>query len=85
MLKSFIWGLIITIVGGLIVVYTEAILAFAGPMEWAIKWFGIYGGSRFGYKLIGIIIIIVGLLIMTGLLPSVLMATVGRLFLPLAR
>lgn len=51
-----------------------------GGVEWAEAKFGLYGGSRIFYKLMGILIIVVGLLAMTGLLGPVIMGTIGKLF-----
>jgi len=75
-----LWGLIITTIGALIVVYTEKILAFAGSMGWAEHWLRFYGGSRLGYKLLGIGAIIIGLLMVTGLIGNVLLGLFGGLF-----
>ncbi|MFA7286409.1 MAG: hypothetical protein WC052_01975 [Patescibacteria group bacterium] len=77
---QIIWGLIITTIGALIVVYTEKILTFAGSMGWAEQWLRFYGGSRLGYKLVGVAAIIIGLLMVTGLIGNVLLGLFGGLF-----
>lgn len=76
--------MIITSAGALMVIYTEAILSFSGRMDWADKWLGVYGGTRLGYKLIGIAAITIGFLMMTGLLGPVVLWLFGGLFRPLS-
>ncbi|PJE76202.1 hypothetical protein COV04_00740 [Candidatus Uhrbacteria bacterium CG10_big_fil_rev_8_21_14_0_10_48_11] len=77
---AFFWGLVIVVLGTLLVLYTESILSFAGSMGWAESWLRFYGGSRLGYKLVGIIAIIIGLLMMTGLVGNVVLWLFGGLF-----
>lgn len=60
------WGLVIMTAGALIVIKTEWILQNFGRMAWFEAKLGTEGGSRLGYKLIGLIIIIVGIIQMTG-------------------
>lgn len=80
MVQNFFIGILIAAAGTAIVIYTESILAFAGRMEWADKWFGVYGGSRLGYKFIGMLAIVVGLLLATGLLGPIVFWLFGGLF-----
>lgn len=68
------------VVGALLVIYTEAIMSFAGRIDWAESWLGVYGGSRIGYKLIGIMAIVIGFLMATGLLGPVVLWLFGGLF-----
>ncbi|MFA5954374.1 MAG: hypothetical protein WC817_02470 [Patescibacteria group bacterium] len=77
---AFFWGLVIAVLGTLLIIYTEAVLSFAGSIGWAESWLRFYGGSRLGYKLVGIIAIIVGLLMMTGLIGDVVLGLFGGLF-----
>ena len=67
---KFILGIILSIVGFTLVWKTEGWFSFFGRIAWAEKYLGTEGGSRLFYKLIGILIIIVGLLLITGLYDS---------------
>jgi hypothetical protein len=64
----FILGAIITFVGFLFVAKTEWFLENFGRISFFEEHLGSEGGSRLGYKLLGIIIIFIGTLIMTGLI-----------------
>jgi len=75
-------GLAATAVGLHLVIKTEWYLENFGAIDWAEQKFATSGGSRFFYKLIGIIIIMVGFLAMTGMLGGFVMGTAGRLFTP---
>lgn len=63
---KIIWGLILVALGTLIVMRSEDIFRFFGRIAWFDKNLGIEGGSRLGYKLIGIIVIFLGLLTFSG-------------------
>ncbi len=65
---SIIFGLILIVVGTLIVMKTEWLMQNFGRVEWFEKNLGAEGGSRLGYKLMGIVAIFAGLLFMTGLM-----------------
>jgi hypothetical protein len=80
MVSRIIWGLVIAGAGTALVLYTEAIMSFAGRMDWADSVFGIFGGSRLGYKLVGILAIIVGFLYATGLLGPAMIWFFGGFF-----
>lgn len=64
---NFIIGLILLIAGVAIVMYTEWLLQNFGRIAWFEQKLGTEGGSRLGYKLIGILLIFFGLLCITGL------------------
>lgn len=64
---KIIGGLILIILGTLIVVKTEFLLENFGRISWFEEKLGSQGGSRLGYKLIGLIFIFFGLLLVTGL------------------
>jgi hypothetical protein len=64
----FFLGLILMVVGFLIVWKSEAILGFFGPIGFFEKYLGTEGGSRLGWKLIGILFFFFGFLIMTGMI-----------------
>lgn len=59
-------GLILIAIGTLIVIKSENLFQALGRIAWFEKNFGTEGGSRLGYKLIGIIVIFFGLLITSG-------------------
>ncbi|MBU1349806.1 MAG: hypothetical protein ABII99_01440 [Patescibacteria group bacterium] len=65
---NIIFGIIITIIGALIVIKSEAFLRFFGRINFFEKHFGTAGGSRLGYKIIGIIACFIGMLIMTNMI-----------------
>lgn len=66
MTRVFI-GIIITIISALMVVKSEWLINNIGHNAWAETHFGTEGGTRLMYKLIGIIGIIMGLFLITGL------------------
>lgn len=61
-------GFIILAVGALIVVKSEAMLNAFGRIEFFERQLGTEGGSRLGYKLIGLLAIFIGALIMTDMI-----------------
>ncbi len=61
-------GLIIIVAGVFIVLKTEALLNMFGRIEVFDKYLGTEGGSRLGYKIIGIIAIFIGTLVMTNMI-----------------
>jgi len=63
-----LYGLILIVLGTLVVFQSEWLLYNFGRIAWFEKQFGSEGGSRLGYKLLGLIVIFFGLLEMTGLL-----------------
>jgi hypothetical protein len=63
-----ILGLIILVIGILIVVKAEAMLSAFGRIEFFERHLGAEGGSRLGYKIIGLIAIFIGFLIMTNMI-----------------
>ena len=73
-------GLIIGTLGFLIIWKTSWIVQNLGTNAWAEAKLGSSGGTRLMYKLLGLIIIIFGMMIITDLSDSFLMATVGKIF-----
>ncbi len=69
---GFIFGLIIVVIGYMFVWKSEWLMQNFGRIGFAEKHLGTSGGSRLMYKLIGIIIIIVGFLKATDLSESLL-------------
>jgi len=63
-----ILGLVIAAAGTLIVIKTEGILNTFGRIAFFDRHLGTEGGSRLGYKLIGMFIIFIGVLIMTNMI-----------------
>lgn len=76
----YILSLAMIVVGFVIVLKAEWILRNVGRNAWAEQHLGVEGGSRLFYKLIGIGIMILGALILTGMIEGILMGTVGSLF-----
>ena len=66
-------GFIIFIIGALIVLRSEAILGIVGPIGFFERHLGTEGGSRLGYKLIGLLICFIGLMVMTNLIGGLIM------------
>ena len=65
---SFFIGLIMLVVGVAIVAKSEWMLRSFGRIAFFDNKFGLEGGSRLGYKLIGMIVIFLGILGVTGLI-----------------
>lgn len=61
-------GIVIMAVGTLIIIKTEAMLSNFGRIAFFEKHLGTEGGSRMGYKIIGIIAIFIGIMIATNLI-----------------
>ncbi|MHB8904072.1 MAG: hypothetical protein ACYC40_03140 [Patescibacteria group bacterium] len=61
-----ILGIIITAAGTYLVIKTEWFLNNFGRLSWFEEKLGSEGGSRLGYKLIGIILIFIGIIVLTG-------------------
>ncbi|TSC96197.1 MAG: Uncharacterized protein Athens101410_127 [Parcubacteria group bacterium Athens1014_10] len=66
----FIYYLLAILIGSLLTIKSEWFLNNFGRVEWAEKHLGLDGGSRLFYKLLGIAIIIIALLFMTGLMQN---------------
>lgn len=64
-MKQFILGALATIFGTLMVIKTDVFLRTFGSMRWAEE--KLAGGSRMGYKLLGLLAIVLGLLAVTGM------------------
>lgn len=72
-----IGGLLIVGIGVLFVWKTEWFMQNIGRIQWAEEKLG---DSRLFYKLLGIVIIFIGLMLATNMLGGFLIGTVGRLF-----
>ena len=73
-------GLTAIVIGFMIVWKTETILNFFGRVEWAEAHLGHEGGSRLFYKLIGLLIIVIGVFAATNMLGGIIMAVFKPLF-----
>ncbi|NCN25473.1 hypothetical protein COT94_02200 [Candidatus Falkowbacteria bacterium CG10_big_fil_rev_8_21_14_0_10_37_14] len=67
-ISNLIFGLIVSGTGLGMIIKTEAFLSFFGRMEWFERFANIEGGSRSGYKFLGMIFIFVGVLIAFGMI-----------------
>lgn len=65
---NIILGLAILALGILITIKSEAVLRLFGQIEFFEKHLVTAGGSHLGYKLIGIFVCFIGMLVMTNLL-----------------
>ena len=61
-------GVIIIIIGAFIVIKSESMLNIFGRIEFFERKLGSEGGSRLGYKLVGILAVFIGILIMTNMI-----------------
>jgi len=63
---SIFIGILITAIGAFLIIRTEWFLNNFGRIAWFEEKLGSEGGSRFGYKLIGVILLLIGIIAMTG-------------------
>jgi hypothetical protein len=73
-------GLIIAGLGFLMIWKTSWIVQNFGTNAWAEAKLGSSGGTRIMYKLLGLIAMILGMMMITGLSEGFLMATIGKIF-----
>ncbi len=59
-------GLLMLAGGAFLIIKTEWFLNNFGRISWFEEKFGSEGGSRLGYKFIGIILLIIGIITITG-------------------
>jgi len=64
----FILGVVIIVTGAFIVIKSAGMLNTFGRIGFFEKYLGVEGGSRLGYKIIGVLTIFLGLLIMTNMI-----------------
>lgn len=77
---KYVFALIAVIVGAFIVIKTEWIISSFGTSSWAEEHMGTSGGTRMLYKLIGVCVIILAFMGVTGMLGDVLLSVFGRMF-----
>ncbi|NLZ74601.1 hypothetical protein GX917_01740 [Candidatus Falkowbacteria bacterium] len=63
---KIILGIIAIAAGTGMVIKTEWLVSNFGRIAWFEKKLGAEGGTRLGYKLIGLLIIFIGIVVMTG-------------------
>lgn len=80
-MARIIFGLIIVVVGTIIVLKSEWIYQNVGPIPWAEAHLHTEGGSRVLYKIIGIVVVVIGFMIITNLMSKLLTAVLGKLFM----
>ncbi|MDD2807321.1 MAG: hypothetical protein PHW95_02255 [Patescibacteria group bacterium] len=85
MLGKIILGLIVAVAGAIITIKAEWIYQNFGGIPSAEKYLGTEGGSRLAYKLIGVLISIIGFMIVTNLINVVLLAFFNAFFGGLAK
>jgi len=65
---NIIFGIIGIAIGVLLVIKSESILNVFGRIAFFEKYLGVEGGSRLGYKLIGLAVIFISTLVMTNMI-----------------
>ncbi len=78
-MKYFL-GLLAIALGIVLVIKTEWFVSNFGSIGWAERYLGTEGGTRLAYKLIGIAMIILALLGVTGALGGIIIGIFGGLF-----
>ena len=79
MIKEILVGIIGTAVGVVIVWKSYPLKNITGQIDWAEAKLG-PGGTISLFRLIGVLVILLSLMYMTGLLQTILLSTVGGLF-----
>lgn len=69
------------VLGALMAVKSESVYNAFGPVRWFEEHLGTEGGSRLGYKLIGVLIFFLGFMIMTGMINGFMMWILGPLIM----
>lgn len=69
---NYVIGGIVIIVGAILVIKTEWIYNFTGPIDWAETHLGTDGGTRLLIKIIGLILILGTFMTLTGCTTSLL-------------
>lgn len=82
---SIILGLLVAMIGLLFMIKSESLYNNFGTLEFFERYFHLQGGGRFGYKLIGMIIIFIGVLLFTHLLSGFLLWILGPLIRVMGR
>lgn len=80
-----IGGLVAMAAGATMVIYTEKWLSAFGRIPFFDNYLGIEGGSRLGYKLIGLAFFFLGLLAFVGLFDNFVLWVFSPILAPLTR
>jgi hypothetical protein len=83
-ISRIIWGIVGSGVGFLMAWKAEWIYQNFGDSAFAEKWLKLFGGTRLFIRLIGVLIVVISLMHMTGLLRGASVAVFGGLFSGLA-
>ncbi len=76
---DFFIGVLIIIIGFMVTWKSEWIFRNFGRVDWAEKHLSMEGGTRLFYRLIGLLIIIIGLLVISGIWSDILSGVAGFL------
>ena len=80
MIGRVLLGLAMVGVGAVITIYANKIYEAMGPMAWAEEHLGTEGGTRLMYKLIGIGLAVLGFMVATNLLTSLIISILSAIF-----
>lgn len=76
---SIVLGILITAAGVFLVAKTEWFVNNFGRIAWFEDKLGSEGGTRLGYKLVGLLAVIIGIIVMTGSGPNFMRWLLGPL------
>jgi hypothetical protein len=76
----YFFAFLVALLGFFMVWKTEWFLQNFGRIDWAEEHLGTSGGTRLGYKLVGLIFIIGSVLSATGALGEIVLSLFGSLF-----
>lgn len=76
---NIILGLVMIAISVHLVIKTESWLSGFGRIQFFEDKLGTSGGSRLGYKLLGLLLFFMGMLIMTGMISGFMMFFLGPL------
>ncbi|OGH83891.1 MAG: hypothetical protein A2469_04095 [Candidatus Magasanikbacteria bacterium RIFOXYC2_FULL_40_16] len=77
---KYILGILAILLGVVVVVKAEWFVINFGSIAWAEEHLGTSGGSRLMYKLIGLAMIIISIMIMTDMAQEIFLSVMGRTF-----
>lgn len=77
---KIILGIIMMVIGVAMVIKTEAVLKTFGRIPFFEKYLGTEGGSRLGYKIIGLAVFFLGLITATGMIGGFMNWLLGPIF-----
>lgn len=80
MIGRILLGLAMVGVGAVVTIYANKIYEAMGPVAWAEEHLGSEGGTRLLYKLIGIGLAVLGLMLATNLLTGLIISILGAVF-----